>query len=204
MPRPLTKSGKPKGQLEYFLPSFDTNVLNNCMPLGYSFEKEDQNAEPCVNTKCDLNSCSNTGAFQRLQCFHTFHTACLNENYECPICLPYLDATIRNLANSFNSSLLEPTKSKSSRTDEHQPEEAREGNMNARPPQYYKSTEWKNEVRQIIQSYPLIMQPRIERKSDNVTSRVQSQRTHCSQPGHTRSASGNITCPQHQSQAQRS
>jgi len=99
------------------------------MPLAYSFDKEDQHAEPCVTTKCDLSSCSGSGAFQRLQCFHTFHTVCLNENHQCPICSPHLKAHIKTLADSFNTSLLEPTKSKTSASSDEQPEEENPRNV---------------------------------------------------------------------------
>lgn len=214
IPRPVDpKTGKPKGKLEYFLPSFDTKIENNCMPLGYSFENCHQNSEPCINTKCDLDSCSETGSFTRLQCFHTFHTTCLNGETQCPICSPYLKDNIKKLAESFNSSLLEPTKSSnpSVTTDNLQSNEGNESNVNAMPPCYYKSAEWRNEIQKILDSFPVVNQPTIKRKSTSTNDNqgmpptfVQRKCSNCHQPGRTRSRNGQITCPQLLNQQQNS
>lgn len=125
----------------------------------------------------------------------------MNGSRECPICLPLLKEKIKELAESFNISLLKPTKS-DPHSNEDQPEDENEQTVNARPPSFYKSTEWDSHVQETIASFPSISQPTLERKLPQLNQenlpRIHSQRkcSHCHQPGHTRSINGVITCPQ--------
>lgn len=207
MPRQVDKHGKPKGKPEFWLPSFEKKISTLCMPLGYSFDKQNQYAEPCINTKCDLTTCTGNGAFYRRQCFHTFHIACVSNNTDCPICTPYLNAYMETLSTKFNTFLVQPTKSKRNDVTLDQNDEECNGHIQAKPASYYKSEEWNHHIERTVSSFSSIIQPSLERKPPNFNqnnTRPPTQRkcSHCHQPGHTRTVNGHIACPQLLAQTQ--
>lgn len=158
VPRQLDKHGKPKGNIQFWFPTFDRNVNVTCMPLGFSFEQLYPNTDPCPKSKCDLQSCNQNGAFCRLHCFHTFHVVCLNGSSKCPICYGNLQKKIVQLATKFNCSLLEPTKSK--QTTSQQPiEDEEENNFNLRPASNYQPSEWQHRIESLANEITNVAQP---------------------------------------------
>lgn len=126
------------------------------MPLAYSFEAVCPNSAPCPESKCDLLNCNGNGPFCRLHCFHSFHKVCLEKHQKCPICHENLKKKIEDLSTKFNSSLLEPTKSKHKPTEQQIDED---DEVNARPASFYKSEEWQERLYDIFNEIPSVTQP---------------------------------------------
>lgn len=119
------------GERKYYLESFDTQISSKALPLAYSFERQNSNGTSTLPDSlkiCDFKDCTvnTTEPAIRLSCFHTIHLSCYNmANEQCPICTKPLLEEMKKLSQSFNQSLLAPTKESSSST---QPAGTNQGN----------------------------------------------------------------------------
>ena len=84
--------------------------------MAYSFQRQNSdslNTLPQASKLCDFKDCS-AGISERairLSCFHTIHPSCMQMAQDhCPICSNLILNEMNRLSNSFNESLLEPTK----------------------------------------------------------------------------------------------
>ena len=105
---------------KFHLQTFNEIVDTKSLPLSYKhLDSNPQYPNPAI--LCDYSNCAvtqDTDQFVRLACCHTFHQECyLRNNSNCPICTKPLLKKVAMLADTFNLSLLSPTKSSSSTTN---------------------------------------------------------------------------------------
>lgn len=84
--------------------------------MAYSFQRQNSdstNTLPQASRLCDFKDCSTSTSEKaiHLSCFHTIHPSCMQMAHDhCPICSKPLLNEMKRLSNSFNESLLEPTR----------------------------------------------------------------------------------------------
>ncbi|XP_048588346.1 uncharacterized protein LOC125572211 [Nematostella vectensis] len=174
VPQETNARGQPKGDMNFFLPTFDTTITSKAMPLGYSFVKEDPSTIPDPKLICDYKNCTqlSTTIVNRLNCFHTFHNFCLEEaGDQCPICSPHLAEKIAEICSAFNESLLKPT-AKSTRTPQSNQEPGsndENDSINVKrncDPEYYDSAQWESHIDSELNSF-VVAQPQLRHNVPN-------------------------------------
>lgn len=195
----MTKKGKPKGKPKFHLESFQTTIDNKSMPLCFKFLNNSQNSFPSQDKVCDWKECRcvvNEEEIIRLPCFHMYHRECLMQalNNRCPHCTNPLMEKLNELTESFNSSLLEPTITSNStdNPNNHQEQEDTPDeipNISSHDPEYYESTEWKNHVETVLNTFS-VPQPSTSPNSSTNSSGSPPAQVH--QPAHP-SRSSNLS-----------
>ena len=152
VPQETTARGQPKGDAKFYLKTFDTTVDTKALPLGYTFAKLEPQTIPDQDLVCDYAECSENSITDavRLNCFHTFHKACLdNTGNKCPICVPRLSKKISSLCEAFNESIIKLT-SRSTIPETTHPGSLRDDEINDNiqinaniDPAYYESAQWR-------------------------------------------------------------
>ena len=164
IPPTTNARGKPVGERKYHLETFNTDITSKALPLAYTFERQNSNSTNTLpnNLKiCDFKDCTvnTTESAIRLSCFHTIHLSCYNmANNQCPICTKPLLDEMKKLSQSFNQSLLEPTKpstSPSTTNTNESPDDEEEVtvNCNSNEAIYYQSEAWQRKINDTLDSF---------------------------------------------------
>lgn len=137
------EGGTRSKKVHYYLPTFDATVESKSMP--FSFANNDKTKRPSPDHLCDAPVCRdsrNTHAIT-LNCFHTFHAACLDDSC-CPLCVTPLLDTVQKLANTFNSNLVQssPGTSNEAEADNESSDPEDEFQDDDQKRTYYLSNEW--------------------------------------------------------------
>ena len=166
---------------KFHLQTFNEIVDTKSLPLSYKhLDSNPQYPNPAI--LCDYSNCAvtqDTDQFVRLACCHTFHQErYLRNNSNCPICTKPLLKKVAMLADTFNLSLLTPTKSSSSTTNaetsnlsSEEPDTELTPN-NSRQPIFYESDEWEQFVDHALANVTVPQPPSL---------RVQGQQQECQQ-----------------------
>ena len=166
---------------KFHLQTFNEIVDTKSLPLSYKhLDSNPQYPNPAI--LCDYSNCAvtqDTDQFVRLACCHTFHQECyLRNNSNCPICTKPLLKKVAMLADTFNLSLLTPTKSSSSTTNaetsnlsSEEPDTELTPN-NSRQTIFYESDEWEQFVDHALANVTVPQPPSL---------RVQGQQQECQQ-----------------------
>ena len=166
IPREYYKNGKPKGNKQFYHPTFDTKTDTRCFPLSYNLGKDKLGLEPNPNYCCDLPTCLVTQEinYVRHSCYHTFHLVCLPPDYCCPICKDPLEATVRKKVAVFNEGLLKNADMDEEEGDVIQDDgdEAQEVNLPNHAndaEEYYQSEAWKQHKENTVASFENVPPP---------------------------------------------
>lgn len=168
MPVKLNKKGKPRERPKFYLSTFKKTIDSKSLPLGYSGLKYSTESIPNDKVICDYQKCNVNDAeseVQRLLCFHTFHTECLEHcKNRCPMCTEYLSKTCDKLASQFNNSLLSSKGPEIILPEELEPDTS-EDPCNQKitsdcDPEYYESDLWNKKVDTSLESFN-VPQPRL-------------------------------------------
>ena len=166
--------------------------------VSYAHDKYNQNIQPDQHTVCDLSTCDKESLNNavRLGCFHTCHVTCLRDNEnQCQLCKVPLAMKVKELTDSFNSSLLDPESvvPPSTINNDNQSDDEEDETITVpsnKDYNYYQSTEWKEFVETELLDIN-ITQPQIPhipcQKPTEFTPLKQRRCTFCKEHGHNRS-----------------
>ena len=210
MPREIGADSQIVGEPKYQLPSFGNIVIDSrSLPLSYNHHKIQKNLEPDPHVLCDFPDCNDntTTQIERLACFHTCHLRCLEKHGNlCPICKDPLLKRLNNLTDSFNKGLLDSNANKNScsRVESNDSQNNGQSDINtSHNTDFYRSDDWDNKINRSLENL-IIPQPSMPHKATQrnragteraPTSIRQNHCSYCGQPGHRRSRSSRITCP---------
>lgn len=156
-------------KLLYYLPTFDEHIESKSLP--FSFATDDKKKHPSHDHLCDATVCSdstNTNTIT-LNCFHTFHTACLDDS-SCPLCITPLMDTVQKLANSFNTNLTQAVPNATNSTEADNEDDDHEGDALQADDQrktYYLSDEWPHSIEDTVHNIQIKSQPKFISKNSS-------------------------------------
>ena len=186
VPPKTNARGKPVGERKYHLETFNVDITSKALPLAYSFQRQNSDSLstlPEASKLCDFKDCS-AGASEkaiRLSCFHTIHPSCLQmADDHCPICSRPLFNEMKRLSNSFNESLLEPTKQSPGQATTTDPtlnfddeDELPTTSQNDETSTYYQTEAWKRKIDQTLDSF-VVPQPQPQQRQQPTQTQQQS------------------------------
>ena len=167
-----------EGNGKYHLEAFNVDITSKALPLAYSFQRQNidsLNTLPEASKLCDFKDCS-AGAG--------------------PICSKPLLNEMKRLSNSFNESLLEPTKQSpvQSTTTNATPNSDDEDELpitvhNAETSTYYQTEAWQMKIDQTLDSF-VVPQPQQLQQPTQTQQQSSAQGQH-----HSSNSPRNATTP---------
>ena len=154
--------------ITYRIPTLQVEIPDKALPLAFSFGPSNV---PNVDLTCDFQTCAfaSVGGNESnppitvLTCGHSCHLHCLSlSDNKCTVCTPLLLERVRKVSENFNTSLLQPTRhqeqqSNRSELDEHNDEPTISATKDKN---HYKSQQFKDSLKNQVNSFPPVQQPK--------------------------------------------